>query len=646
MSDVLRVLLVEDDPGQVELTQRRLAKVVVPQFVVEHAGTLAAATMQLSDSNFDVILLDLGLPDSHGIDTLRSIHSQSPHLPIVVVTSQDDESIALETLEQGAQHYLIKTAVTSELLVRSIEYAIGRQRISAENKRLFSEVQTANQQLREKNANLARVYQTAQQFVDNVSHDFRTPLTVIKEFSSIMREGLAGQVNSQQQEFLDTISDRVDDLAMMVDDMLDASKLEAGMLCCWRREASLGEIVNQVQRTLQRKAALKNIPIEVEIPANVPAVFCDSEKICRVLINLAVNAIKFSPEGKPVRIWGRYDTDHAEIQVGVTDQGPGISPENQARLFQRFHQLEETILENSQGFGLGLAIARELVQLNLGELNVKSQLGQGSTFFFTLSPAEPRQLIAKHLWRLEQLSASSNQLCSLVVRSRRNGEFGTEASTVIDEFLQHMVRNNDLVLTINQRVWLALVRCPPNELDELVNRLQTNWQQQSRACPAGQLPDLYFEKGPAYALTEQLAGLTEQLMDQYQQLQQVQNCCTKVLLVDDDRDIVRGLAVRLKADGYEISSAHDGVSGFEAAMRIRPDAMILDMRMPGMNGMEVMSQMSQHPETRNIPVIVLSASLRDQQPALDKGARYFLDKPCDPRTLLAALHTVAAPSTN
>jgi len=390
MSDVIHVLFVEDDPAQAELTQRRMAKAGTPQFSVHHVGTLAAATAMLSDSNFDLILLDLGLPDSHGIETLQSIHNQAPQSPIVVVTSQDDESVALAALRQGAQHYLIKSRLTPELLVCSIEYAIGQQRISVENERLLAEVKSANELLREKNDHLARVYQTAQQFVDYVSHDFRTPLTVIKEFAAIMRDGLAGQINSQQQEYLDTISDRVDDLAMMVDDMLDASKLEAGMLCCWRRETPLSEIIHQVQHTLRRKAALKNIHVAVEVPANLPAVFCDTEKISRVLMNLAVNAIKFSSESKPIRIWAQYDAEQAEIQAGVSDQGPGISPENQVQLFRRFQQLDETAQENSQGVGLGLAIAREPVHLNLGELSVDSQPGQGSTFSFTLPPANPQ----------------------------------------------------------------------------------------------------------------------------------------------------------------------------------------------------------------------------------------------------------------
>jgi signal transduction histidine kinase/ActR/RegA family two-component response regulator len=530
-------------------------------------------------------------------------------------------------------------AVQHATTLSSAEECLSQSEV--DNPRLLAELQLANEQLNQKNAHLARINQAAQQFVDNVSHDFRTPLAVIKEFATIIRDGLVGQINSQQQEYLDIISVRVDDLAMMVDDMLDASKLEAGMLCTWRREVTLAEILSQVQRTLQRKAALKNIRIEVEVASQLPPVFCDGEKISRALTNLAVNAIKFSPEGKSVRIWARHQTGQAEVRVGVTDQGPGISLENQAKLFQRFQQLEETSLENNLGCGLGLSIAHELVRLNFGELTVDSELGRGSTFSFTLPLVNPEQFVTRHLQQLQKAMKGVSNLSTLEIRLQPTDT--AEMSAVVDEFLQHSLRNGDLVLGVNKRVWLALVHCPPLQLDGLITRLQSQWQKQNRACPLGSLPDLCFEKGPLYNLTENAAVLVSQVMDHYKRLQQPQAGATKLLLVDDDRDIVRGLKVRLQAAGYDVATAHDGVSGYQAALQIRPDAMILDMRMPGMNGLGVMSQLRERPETQNIPVIVLSASLRDQQPALEMGARCFLNKPCDPQTLMAVLQTVASP---
>lgn len=115
----------------------------------------------------------------------------------------------------------------------------------------------------------------------------------------------------------------------------------------------------------------------------------------------------------------------------------------------------------------------------------------------------------------------------------------------------------------------------------------------------------------------------------------------RVLVVDDDRDIVSGLSVRLEAAGYQVHSAYDGVSGYDAALATQPDAMILDVRMPRMDGLSMLAKLRERPEMRTTPVIVLSASLSDHQMALDMGARYFLDKPCDPRTLLTALHSVS-----
>ncbi|HZZ27363.1 MAG TPA: response regulator [Pirellulales bacterium] len=639
MPQQISTLLVEDDLGQAELIQHWLAN-EFPGSTVHHVETLANALQCSAHQNFDVLLLDLDLSDSQEHNTIRSVYRLAAQVPIVALVGQDNEMLAIEALEEGVHYYLIKNHLTADKLARVIRHAIKRQRKDVANQYDSTEIQ-ANQQLREENEQLARANQNARQFVDNVSHDFRTPLTVIKEFVAIMRDGLVGQVNAQQQEYLDTISGRVDDLTTMIDDLLDASKLEGSMLSSWRREAAFSEMVAQAARMLQRKAALKNIRLEIEIPSDLPNVFCDGEKICRVLTNLTGNSIKFSPEGKTVRIGARHLADQAEVLVQIADEGPGISLENQARIFQRFQQCEETSLENNQGCGLGLSIAHELVRMNFGNLTVASELGRGSTFSFTLPVADVQQIMNRLLRQLRQSKGGTSWLSTFAVRLKSHAK--VDASTIVDEFLQHTLRSSDLVLSTTKCAWLVLAGCPGNDLDALIHRLQANWQQQSRACPGRQLPELYFEKGPIYEVAEQDIDLVPRLMEQYRRLQQSRFAATKLLLVDDDRDIVRGLSVRLRATGYEVTTAHDGASGYEAALKTRPDAMILDMRMPGMNGLAVLSQLRQRPETRDIPVIVLSASLRDQQLALEMGARYFLDKPCDPQTLLTALHSVAAP---
>ena len=226
--------------------------------------------------------------------------------------------------------------------------------------RPLRKLETARGLLEKKNHRLARLYRTAHRFVDHVSHEFRTPLTVVKEYVSLMCDGLLGPTNAEQQRFLDIVNNRADDLNHMVDDMLDVSKLEAGILTVYRTPACLADIVNHVRVGLERRATLQDVRLEIEMPHDLPPIYCDTEKIGRVLVNLVVNAIKFSR--RPVCPYDRpLEAGADEVLVRVSDNGPGIPPQDLPRLFRRFKQLGAPTNASTKGFGLGLSIARELV---------------------------------------------------------------------------------------------------------------------------------------------------------------------------------------------------------------------------------------------------------------------------------------------
>ena len=244
-----------------------------------------------------------------------------------------------------AQDYLSKDEIVPALLSRSIRYAIQRQH-------LLDQIQSANTMLEQKNERLAKLYNLAQQFVENVSHDFRTPLTVIREFTSIVRDGLDGPVTPKQAEHLGKVLHRTDDLAIMVDDMLDISKLESGLLGVWRRPCRAAELIETVQGLIKARADSKAIVLKTTVDADLPQVFCDDEKARRVLINLAVNAIKFTPEGGAVEIWAHGSRENEEVTVGVSDTGPGLSLENRTAIFDRFRQVDQG-LRRHQGIWLG-----------------------------------------------------------------------------------------------------------------------------------------------------------------------------------------------------------------------------------------------------------------------------------------------------
>ena len=364
----IRVLLIEDDPGDARLIKEMVAGFKGASFEMEWADRLSKGLEYLAHDGIDVVLLDLSLPDSLGLPTVVKAHAQAPGVPMVVLTEQDDETIAAEALQIGAQDYLVKGQVHSSLLVRSLRYAIERHRLMAELE------QTRQQQLQIKN-----------QFLSHVSHELRSPLTAIYQFVTILLDGLAGDISPEQREYLEIGLRNVNRLRNMIDELLEVSRAETGKLNVEPRVISLAEPIVETLSTLRPSAEAKGISLSAEIPGSLPSVYADPDRVRQILTNLTDNAIKFTPEHGSVTIRASlFDKDPGFLRVEVADTGCGISPEGTQRIFEWFYQ-EANIAEGSRkGLGLGLYISKELVSRHGGQIWVESQPGAGSMFSFTL----------------------------------------------------------------------------------------------------------------------------------------------------------------------------------------------------------------------------------------------------------------------
>lgn len=253
--------------------------------------------------------------------------------------------------------------------------------------------------------------------VDDVSHEFRTPLAVIREFASIIADGIAGPTTGPQREYLAIIEGAVSDLNHMVEDLLDSSRLRAGSLRVERRAIAVADMLAAMRHGLATKARLRHLELREEIAPDLPTVFADEGKARRVLANLITNAIKFSPDGSVITITAVPGPEPDEVSISVRDQGPGLSAEEIARLFGRFEQMSAARRSTAKGFGLGLSIARELAWLNLGELSVESRKGEGATFSFTL-PVADRAAVVKHAARtIHALAADTDPIAMIHVEA-------------------------------------------------------------------------------------------------------------------------------------------------------------------------------------------------------------------------------------
>ena len=226
------------------------------------------------------------------------------------------------------------------------------------------------------------------EFLANMSHELRTPLNAIVGFSQVLKQKLFGQVNEKQDEYLDDILSSADHLLALINDILDLSKVEAGQVELETGLFSLREALERGVVMVRERATKNGVQLELALDPGVDLVEGDERRIRQVVFNLLSNAVKFTPSG------GRVDVstakENGQVRIAVRDTGPGISPDDQVRIFEEFQQARDTNGERPEGTGLGLALSRSLVELHGGRIWVESEPGEGSTFTFTL-PVEARR---------------------------------------------------------------------------------------------------------------------------------------------------------------------------------------------------------------------------------------------------------------
>src|SRR5579859_1973785 len=362
-----RVLLIEDNPGDADLVRLRLVE-SNPMVDVNCVNRLADGIAALREQTPSLVLLDLNLPDSQGAETFRKLLEKAPDVPVVILSGQNDEALAIKALHQGAQDYLVKGGLTSAELDRAMRYAIERQAL------LRSLEMSRKQQLEFKN-----------QFLSHVSHELRTPLTCIHQYVTILLDGLAGDISRDQRDHLTTILKSVNQLGAMVRDLLEAARAESGKISLELRCLSIADLVQNAIAMMRATASQKGVGLEVGVEAGIPFVHGDPDRILEILINLIDNAIKYTPADGAITIQAcRIPTDPDFVCLSVADTGSGIAPEARSLIFERLYQDPNAIDNNRKGLGLGLFIAKELVSLHGGRIWVASDGASGSTFSFTL----------------------------------------------------------------------------------------------------------------------------------------------------------------------------------------------------------------------------------------------------------------------
>jgi signal transduction histidine kinase len=246
--------------------------------------------------------------------------------------------------------------------------------IAIENVRLFEEIQEKSRQIEEASKHKS-------QFLANMSHELRTPLNAILGYAELVLDGIYGEAPEKMRSVLDRIQTNGKHLLGLINDVLDLSKIEAGQLVLSINEYSIKDMMHGVYVAVEPLAGNKKLHFKLEVPPDLPPARGDERRLSQVLLNLIGNAIKFTDTGEVAM---RASTANGSYTVAVKDTGPGIAEADQAKIFEEFQQSESTHTKAKGGTGLGLAIAKRIVEMHGGRLWVESNLGSGSTFFFTV----------------------------------------------------------------------------------------------------------------------------------------------------------------------------------------------------------------------------------------------------------------------
>jgi GAF domain-containing protein/DNA-binding response OmpR family regulator len=562
---------------------------------------------------------------------------------IVVPIASGSELVGLIALESRNL-----SAYTSDTLTLLLTLA-GSLAAVIQNTLLVEQLQQSNEQLRE-------VDRLKSQFLANMSHELRTPLNSIIGFSRVMLKGIDGPLTEMQEQDLTTIFNSGNHLLNLINDILDQAKIEANEMQLKIAPFEVKPMIESVKSMAVGLLKDKNLQLYVEVAPNLPPAYGDEFRTRQILLNLVSNAVKFTPEGSvTLRVTTETRNDKRMIRADVIDTGIGIAEKDMPILFEQFRQVDNSLTRTVGGTGLGLPISRALAELQGGELLVASEVGKGSTFTVTI-PVDPLEGRPRKKGDTRPLQDYDPLDTAVVSRSAITRETQTaprvelppmpvkrdvllieDNKDMVDQFRRALQREGFEVQTADH----------PSYAEAMVGQLR----------PTMVIMDVNFANGVGWSILQNLKQrddtteipiivttmsgekeralelganrfvqrpfMPDQLLAVVHEVEQ-EFSRQRILIIDDQPEAVRLLHQLLDEHGkFKVYVAESGQEGINMVARRRPDLVVLDLRMPGMDGFEVLNELRANPETANIPVVIVTGDidLRDDEQKLLENIR-------------------------
>jgi PAS domain S-box-containing protein len=479
---------------------------------------------------------------------------------------------------------------------------------------------------------------TKTEFVSTVSHELRTPMTSIKGYADLLLMGAVGSLTGDQHRFLTIIKSNTDRLTLLVNDLLDISRIESGRLILTPRVIHVSDLIGQVIAAMEGRAIERGLDLRSDLPPVLPEIFADPDRVIQILTNLVGNACRYTPSGGEVVVSARARGD--EVHVAVRDTGIGISEEDQARLFSRFFRSEDPLVQEAPGTGLGLSITKSLVEIHGGRIWVESELGKGSTFAFSLPTARA--------WEVSRTGGEIERLTKKVLVVEDDTDIanlirlhlaGDSREVLIaqrgDEALEMAQRERPDLITLD-------VLLPDADGFGVLEQLKLN--PITRGIPVIVVSILQDRDD---GLRLGAADYITKPIDEQRLVRAVRRVLVRggtVLVVDDDRDTLSLMREALRTHNFGVRTTSRGKRALRVAREVQPALILLDLKLRDVDGYTVLKQLKGDPETQTIPVIVITGSTiiddAKRQKILALGAASFVSKPFSVDRLIEEIETV------